>query len=152
MRHTRFVPLLALGLILAGCAESSTAPVLGQGTFVLRSVAGESLPTRVRVDQFGGDYLADTLRFEPMSLALFSGPTLERSIVERLQNGDTVRQVELVAYRREGDDFQFSYPCDDDTTDCLVGFVTGSLVGDRLEVAAHPNSGLRSPLVYERIR
>jgi hypothetical protein len=143
--------LLALGLIAGGCSGSITASELAEGTFVLRTVAGEPLPTDVRVDQFGGEYLADTLRFTPLSLALFAEPTAERSIVERQPAGATVQRVEFVAYDREGDRFQFSYPCGPDTADCMVGFASGTLSGNLLEVIAHPNSGLRSPLVYERI-
>jgi hypothetical protein len=143
--------LLALGLVAAGCSGSTTASELAEGTFVLRTVAGEPLPTDVRVDQFGGEYLADTLRFTPLSLALFAEPTAERSIVERQPAGATVQRVEFVAYDREGDRFQFSYPCGPDTADCMVGFASGTLSGNLLEVIAHPNSGLRSPLVYERI-
>jgi hypothetical protein len=124
---------------------------VGEGTFVLRTVAGESLPTPVRLDPFGGEYLADTLRFAPHSLALFVGPTAERSIVERQPAGATVQRVEFVAYDREGDSFAFSYPCGPGIADCMVGFASGTLSGNQLEVIAHPNSGLRSPLVYERI-
>jgi hypothetical protein len=142
---------LAALVFAAGCNGSATAPEVGEGTFVLRTVAGESLPTLVRVDQFGGEYLADTLRFTPLSLALFSEPTAERSIVERQPAGATVQRVEFVAYDREGDSFAFSYPCGPGIADCMVGFASGTLSGNQLEVIAHPNSGLRSPLVYERI-
>jgi hypothetical protein len=144
--------LLALVLIAGGCSGSTTASELAEGTFVLRTVAGEPLPTDVRVDQFGGEYLADTLRFTPLSLALFAEPTAERSIVERQPAGATVQRVEFVAYDRDGDSFAFSYPCGPGTADCMVGFASGTLSGDILEVIAHPNSGLRSPLVYERIQ
>jgi hypothetical protein len=143
---------LAAIVLAAGCNDASTAPVLGEGTFLLRTVAGEPLPTRVRVDQFGGEYLADTLRFTPLSLALFAGPTAERSTVERQPAGATVQRVEFVTYDRDGDTFAFSYPCGPGIADCMVGFASGTLSGNQLEVVAHPNSGLRSPLVYERIQ
>jgi hypothetical protein len=144
--------LLALVLIAGGCSGSTTASELAEGTFVLRTVAGEPLPTDVRVDQFGGEYLADTLRFTPLSLALFAEPTAERSIVERQPAGATVQRVEFVTYDRDGDTFAFSYPCGPGIADCMVGFASGTLSGNQLEVVAHPNSGLRSPLVYERIQ
>jgi hypothetical protein len=143
---------LAALVLAAGCNGSTTAPEVGEGTFVLRTVAGEPLPTRVRVAQFGGEYLADTLRFTPLSLALFAEPTAERSIVERLPAGDTATRIEFVAYERTGDTFDFSYPCGPGTLDCMVGLGSGTLSGDQLEIVAHPNSGLRSPLVYERIQ
>jgi hypothetical protein len=144
---------IALAVIATGCGESTTAPQLGEGTFVLRSVAGEPLPARERVDQLGRDYVADTLRFEPRSLALFAEPTIERSIIEREPAGGTVERIEFVAYVRDGDDFDFFYPCGGGPAgDCLVGISGGTLSGDRLEIIAHPNSGLRSPLVYERIQ
>jgi hypothetical protein len=143
--------LLALAVVAGGCSGSTAASELAEGTFVLRTVAGEPLPADMRVDQFGGEYLADTLRFTPLSLALFAEPTAERSIVERQPAGATVQRVEFVAYDRDGDSFAFSYPCGPGTADCMVGFASGTLSGDILEVIAHPNSGLRSPLVYERI-
>lgn len=151
MPSTR-LSLVALAVVAGGCLESTTAPEFAEGTFVLRTVAGEPLPAAVRIDQFGGEYLADTLRFTPLSLALFAGPTAERSIVERQPAGAMVQRVEFVAYDREGDDFAFSYPCGPGTADCMVGFASGTLSGNLLEVIAHPNSGLRSPLVYERIQ
>jgi hypothetical protein len=145
--------MLALAMVAGGCSGSTSASELAEGTFVLRTVAGEPLPTSVRVDQFGGEYLADTLRFTPLSLALFAEPTAERSIVERQPAGATGQRVEFVAYGRDGDSFAFRYPCGPDTaTDCMVGFASGTLSGDMLVVIAHPNSGLRSPLVYERIQ
>ena len=145
--------LFMLAVLAGGCSGSTAASELAEGTFVLRTVTGEPLPADMRVDQFGGEYLADTLRFTPLSLALFAEPTAERSIVERHPGGATVQRVEFVSYDRDGDSFQFSYPCGPDTTtDCMVGFASGQLSGNLLTVIAHPNSGLRSPLVYERIQ
>jgi hypothetical protein len=146
-------PLAILAAVATACGESTTSPELGAGTFVLRTVAGEPLPARMHVNQVGGEYLADTLRFEPRSLALFAEPTIERSIVERQPAGATVERIEFVAYDRDGDDFDFFYPCGGGPAgDCFVGISGGTLSGDRLEITAHPNSGLRSPLVYERIQ
>jgi hypothetical protein len=151
VRHR--IVLLTLVVLAVGCSGTNTAPETSEGTFVLRKVAGEPLPASVRTDQFGGEYLADTLRFTPLSLALFAEPTAERRIVERQPAGATVERVEFVSYDREGSHFQFRYPCaPDPTADCMVGFSTGTLSGDTLVVIAHPNSGLRSPLVYERIQ
>jgi len=145
--------LLTLVVLAVGCSRTTTAPESAEGTFILHTVAGEALPTGVRVDQFGGEYLADTLRFTPLSLALFAEPTAERSIVERQPAGASVQRVEFVSYDRDGNHFQFSYPCGPGTvSDCMVGFATGTLSGDMLVVVAHPNSGLRSPLVYQRIQ
>ena len=147
------VGLVTLAVLAVGCSGTTTTPEAAEGTFILHSVAGEALPAGVRVDQFGGEYVADTLRFTPLSLALFAEPTAERRIVERQPAGATVQRVEFVSYDRDGNEFQFSYPCGPDTGgDCMVGFVTGTLSGDMLVVTAHPNSGLRSPLVYKRIQ
>jgi hypothetical protein len=150
VNHLGMIALVALAV---ACSGTNTAPELAEGTFVLRKVAGVPLPTNVRADQFGGTYVADTLRFTPLSLALFAEPTAERRIVELEPAGATRQRVEFVTYDRDGNDFQFSYPCGPGSvTDCMVGFATGTLLGDTLVVIAHPNSGLRSPLVYERIR
>lgn len=143
--------LTGLAVLATGCSDSTTASRLTDGTFLLRTVAGEPLPARMRIDQFGGVYLADTLRFAPIRRPRFSEPRVERSIVERLPGGEIVNPIEFVAYHRDGNDFTFYYPCPADA-DCMIGLASGRLSGDRLEVTTHPNSGLRSPLMYERIR
>lgn len=142
--------LFLLGAPLAsGCTTEPAGPVLGSGTYVLRTVAGAELPAAVLAQPFGGRYLSDTLRFEPRSLALFAGPTLERSTVVQVGNEAPMTTTEFLAFEREGDVFTFLVPCSLEV-DCAIGFIRGTLTGDELEVTLP--SGYQSPLRYRLIR
>ena len=146
---TRFLPLLLITSTLVACSRTLTEPPFGSGTFGLRSVAGENLPSRIGSNGFGGTYLADTVRFEPRTLALFAQPTVERNTLVENPGGGLHPTVEYIAYERQGDIFQFRYPCPVDA-DCAIGFIRGSLVGAYLEITLQPP--FRSPLRYERVQ
>lgn len=147
MRTRRIAPLVAAGILVA-CSESPTAPT-GAGTYVLRAVAGATLPTPILSSGFGGRYVADTLRFEPRVLALFAGPTVERNTLVENPGGGLHPQVEYISYERQGAIFQFSYACPP-YADCAIGFIRGTLDGDHLEISLQ--GSFRSPLLYERVR
>ena len=139
---------IACVALAAAAACSSTAPEPELGTFVLRTVAGEPVPTPV-FGAAGGNYLADTVRFVPRALAIFSMPTVERNTVVQLPGGGGVQtSVEHIGYERDGGTYRFQYACPPDT-DCAIGFVQGTVSGDRLTVLLSPP--YRSPLVYERL-
>lgn len=146
------LPLLPLLLSLAGlaCRESITGPRLGEGTFVLRAVAGVDLPAQVVGTIPDRRYLADTIRFEPHVLSLFSGPTLERVTKIEAPPFGTLISTDLIQYERDGNRFSFLYDCPPNA-DCIAQeFVSGTLTGDRLDIVLAPP--LRSPLRYERLR
>jgi len=151
MAHRRWPALLLLlGAPLgSGCTTEPAGPELGNGTYVLRAVAGEQLPAAVFTHPFGGRYISDTLRFEPRQLALFAGPTLERTTVVQVEDRTPMVTTEFLAYERDGDVLTFSLPCPPEA-DCAIGFTRGTLSGDQLEITLP--FPYRSPLLYELIR
>lgn len=139
---------LLLGAATWACVESTTGPGQEIGTFALREVAGAELPTQIYGSISGGRYLADTIRFEPRLLAAWPMPTLERQSTVQWPPGRVNTSVEYVAYERAGNSFTFRYSCPPDA-DCIIGFLEGTLAGDRLEITLPPP--YRSPLIYERL-
>lgn len=147
MMRTRRALLTVLAAGLGACSTSPSGPITASGTYVLRTVAGAALPAPVATAQWGGRYLADTLRFEPRSFALFAGPTVERSGLRETPAGELQPRSEHVAYSRAGRTLTFLYYCPPDA-DCAPGeFLRGTLAGDRLEIEL-PAPYL-SPLRYE---
>lgn len=135
--------------LASGCTTEPVGPEIASGTYVLRTVAGAELPAAVFTQPFGGRYLTDTLRFEPRSLALFAGPTLERSTVVQVGDETPIMTTDFVGYERVGNILKFTHPCPPEA-DCALGFIQGTLTGDELEITLP--SPYRSPLGYRLIR
>jgi hypothetical protein len=135
--------------LASGCTTEPSGPELGSGTWVLRTVAGAELPAPVFAQPFGGRYLSDTLRFEPRSLALFAGPTLERSTVVQVGDQTPTMTTDFLGYERVGDILNFTRPCPPEA-DCALGFLQGTLTGDELEITLP--APYRSPLGYRLVR
>lgn len=148
-RPWRALLFLLCAPLASGCTTEPAGPALGSGTYVLRTVAGAELPAAVFTQPFGGRYLSDTLRFEPRSLALFAGPTLERSTVVQVGDEAPATTTEFLFYERVGDILTFNHPCPHEA-DCAIGFIQGTLTGDELEITLP--SPYRSPLGYRRVR
>lgn len=141
--------LLLCAPLASGCTTEPAGPELGSGTWVLRTVAGAELPAAVFTQPFGHRYLSDTLRFEPRSLALFAGPTLERTTVVQVNDQAPMMTTEFLVYEREGDVFSFHQPCPPEA-DCAIGFIRGTLTGEELEITLP--APYRSPLGYRLVR
>lgn len=144
------IPLFVIAGSAVACSDVPTQPELGTGTFLLRAVAGTDLPTPVLANGFGGRYLADTIHFEPRSLALFAAPTIERSTVVELPAGGSQLSTEYIGYERRGDRFTFRLPCPLYGGDCAIGFLEGVLTGEQLEITVP--APFRSPLRYQRVQ
>lgn len=150
MRKTLSVLTLSCAVAMA-CSEgpSEPGPAPNTGVFVLRTVAGEALPSRLWDSPMSLTFIADTIRFDPSVLALFSDPTLERRTVWRDAQGAILTPTRLLQYDIDRSTMTFNNACPPTASCILPELVSGRFSGDRLEVTA--GGFYRSPLVYQRI-
>lgn len=149
---TRVLSLLTIScVVVVGCSNGPTQPVeRPTGIFALRTVGGQAVPAKKWDGPFSETYVADTIRFDPNSLALFSDPTLERVTVVRDPGGTEHTFTSYVTYEQSGAVLHFPFTCPP-FADCAVpDFTQGAIVGSQLTLTA--SSGLRTPLIYERIQ
>jgi hypothetical protein len=141
--------LLVLGL--SGC-ESSSGPTGGiSGTWVLRSVAGASLPALVSE---GSNLLvlSDTLIFEFHHAALFPLVLSQRRV--GVPGGPPSATSLLYHLELDGSRVTLRLRCPPDT-DCLIDERRGEIDGATLTLHYTPAGTIpsfRSPLVYQRVR
>lgn len=126
-------------------------PALNTGVFVLRTVAGEALPSRMWDSPMSLTFLADTIRFDPSILALFSDPTLSRTTVFRDAQGVEQVPIRYVQYQLDRSALTFNNECPPNASCAPPEILSGRFsTADQLIITA--NTIYRSPLVYERIQ
>jgi hypothetical protein len=150
MYFSRPLASLIACFALAGCG--TTDPNQSTSTWMLQSVAGQSMPALLH-DESNLLVLSDTLYFDVRD-SHFRGPLLRSVRWVGVTDGPPARGNTLFHYERDGDQITIRVTCPPNA-DCLVDERRGEFAADVLTLEPVPSGfgrSFRSPLVYQRVR
>jgi hypothetical protein len=149
--HHRKAVIQAAAVLLLACGPTEPAHGSG-GTWVLRSVAGRSLPALVS-DGSNLLVLSDTLEVG-VTNPIYTGPLVHSSRRLGVTGGPPSASGTLYHLEQVGNLVTLRSVCPSNA-DCLIDVRSGEIDGTTMILEYAPSGygpSLRSPLVYERIR
>ena len=144
-------PTLACLLAITLACGDSIGPEDAAGTFVLRQVQQDLLPTVMSQNEFFViRVLADTIRLRADGTGNFSG--VRESV--SLQGGSGEGPVHVASdlhYRVMGNRVEIDFDCPDLAICVPPPHLIANGVGDHLTASWGPHMSGRSPLIYEKV-
>jgi hypothetical protein len=138
---------------LPACESSTDAEPSLSGSYVLRTVAGESLPTVLSTNEFYEfRVLADTLRLTPGGTGTLSGVEQARSLTPSLPDEEPESVTIQFHYQVSGaNEIAIAFDCPDNGNCVAPPHMTARLTNTGLQVSWAPSLGGRNPMVFVAI-